>query len=501
MKNIFKLLIIFVIASGVSSCSESYLDVNESPNDPTADNLNPALTLAGALSRPPITFFNNGIQLGGLLTNQWGGDINAFAVPFTDEFRLVVTTSFYNNIWDNTYLRLNTTQFILDYDEEGFENHQAIARINKAFYFQYLVDLYGDIPYSEALEQGTDITPAYDDAKTIYRDLIVQLDMALAQLHDNTSNAAPVGAEDIAFQGDLSQWIKVANTIKLRILLRQAELADKDGETQSYLTEQFAALENNFLTDNFVLNPGYANTVNQQNPVYSFFGFDSSGNKSQAQRVVVASHYFAEFLKGTQTENGISTGVLDPRVNQLFEPVNGEVLGVVQGDINDNTPKNLSHIGTGLIKSSSQDLYLITAAESYFLQSEAAFRNYIGGDAKSLFQEGIRKSFANLNTPGADDYITSSNNVNLIGWDGSPNKIEAIITQKWIALNGINGVEAFIEYNRTGFPDIPLSLVAEKDHKPYRLLYPASEYTANSANVPAQSTNDAFTVKIFWDAK
>lgn len=245
MKNILKLLMIFVMASGVSSCSESYLDVNESPNDPTSDNLDPALTLAGALSRPAISVFNAGIELGALMTNQWGGDINSYAGPFTDQFRLVVTTSFYNGIWDDTYLRLNTNEAILNYEQEGFENHQAIARINKAFYFQYLVDLYGDVPYTAALQQGGDLTPAYDDAKTIYRDLIEQLNMAIAQLKDNNSKAAPVGGEDIAYQGDLSQWVKVANTIKLRILLRQSELAKNDGETQTYLNQQFAALEKN----------------------------------------------------------------------------------------------------------------------------------------------------------------------------------------------------------------------------------------------------------------
>ena len=501
MKNMYKLLIALVIMAGLNSCSDDYLNVNSSPNDPTSDNLNPSLTLAGALSRPAITYFTTGVTLGGLMTNQWGGDINNFAVPFSDEFRLNVTTSFYNTLWDNTFLRLNTTQAVINYEGGGYEDHQAIARINKVFYFQGLVDLYGDVPYTEALQQGGDLTPSYADAKTIYRDLIVQLDMAIAQLSDGEDVDNPVGPEDIAFQGDISKWVKVANTLKLRILLRQATLAETDGATQTYLNEQFAALDNNFLTEDFTFNPGYINATDKQNPFFGNFGLDASGIQTRQGQVTVASNYFAEFLKGTSTENGVSTGVLDPRAERLFALVGGEVLGVVQGDVNDNTPDELSHLGPGLLKGSNQDLFVISAAESYFLQSEAAFRTYIGGNAKNLFQQGITASFANLDVEAAAAaYITASDNSNRIGWDGSANKIEAIITQKWIALNGRNGIEAFVEFNRTGFPAVPLSLIAEKPNKPYRLLYPASEYTANSANVPTQTTNDAFTKKIFWDA-
>ena len=73
------------------------------------------------------------------------------------------------------------------------------------------------------------------------------------------------------------------------------------------------------------------------------------------------------------------------------------------------------------------------------------------------------------------------------------------MTQKWIALAGINGIESWIEYTRTGFPDIPLSTISEQTSKPNRLLYPASEYSTNSANVPNQPASDAFNTKIFWD--
>ena len=74
------------------------------------------------------------------------------------------------------------------------------------------------------------------------------------------------------------------------------------------------------------------------------------------------------------------------------------------------------------------------------------------------------------------------------------------MTQKWIANMGINGIESWIERTRTGFPDLPLAITATGPSLPNRLLYPASEYSTNSANVPEQNTGDAFSTKIFWDA-
>ena len=100
-----------------------------------------------------------------------------------------------------------------------------------------------------------------------------------------------------------------------------------------------------------------------------------------------------------------------------------------------------------------------------------------------------------------ESYIAAANAVDGLGWDASSNKIEAIMTQKWLALNGINAIESWIEYTRTGFPEIPLAVNAQRDSKPNRLLYPSSEYIANSANVPTQQSADAFNTSVFWDVQ
>lgn len=510
MKFINKFLIGLIVVGGVTSCQD-YLDINESPIDPTQDAVAPDLLLAGALSDMvqedqrgfESSIFISGNEAGNVFMYNWGADVQNVAGGFLEEFTLVFNTTYRDEVWDGTYQDLSTSQSILNYPSEVYDNYKAIARINKAYYFQYLVDLYGDIPYFDALKGGAELTPSYDDAKDIYRDLIVELDMAIDEINNADDLDVVVGAQDVVFGGDMEKWIQFANTLKLRILMRQATLAETDGGTQTYLTEQFANLDNNFLTSSATLNPGYADATGKQNPFYANYGFDAEGTPTFNYNFITATSYAALFLQGDQTLNGVQTGVFDLRVNQIYEPLasTGTVVGMQQGSTSDTAPEVLSELGDGIIKSSSQDIYLFPASSSFFLQAEAAFRGYISGNPKDLFQQGIIASFLRLGLSATDaqGYITASNGTNLIGWDGSTNKIEAIMTQKWIALNSINGLESWIEYNRTGFPVLPLPITATKDSRPNRLPYPASEYSNNSANVPVQSNDAIFNTKIFWD--
>ncbi|MGX1023167.1 SusD/RagB family nutrient-binding outer membrane lipoprotein [Psychroflexus sp. MBR-150] len=510
--NKLKIFSILFFAFLLVGC-EDYLDVNTSPNNPTAETIKPDLLLASALSKPYSDLIGrtdrsigpvNGLMpdFSNVFMNNWAGDVNNFTAAFIDEYQLSnITSNFYDGIWDQTYRGLATHQLIIDEPSENFDNHKAIARIMKSFYFQRLVDLYGDLPYTEALQGGDNLTPVYDNQVDVYRALVEDLDFAISEINSADNEDALVGGEDIIFQGDMSQWIRFANTIKLKILIRQSNLAETDGATQTYLNEQFANLQNDFITQNVTINPGYSNDVNKQNPFYTIYGADSEGNVTDPGKLIVPSDYCAEFLKGQQTENGIQTGVFDKRVNQLFTQIGGEVIGVQQGADNTTAPSELSKLGPGVLKGSEQDGIIMTASESFFLQSEAVFRGYLGGDAKSLFQDGIRSSFRllGLTNAEADNYIASSNNTNLIGWDGSANKIEAIMTQKWIATNSFTAIESWIDYVRTGYPDIPLAITATKPAKPNRLLYPVSEFSTNTENVPNQTQQDAFTTKIFWD--
>jgi hypothetical protein len=139
---------------------------------------------------------------------------------------------------------------------------------------------------------------------------------------------------------------------------------------------------------------------------------------------------------------------------------------------------------------------IFTVAEDYFNQAELVQKGDMGGDAKALYEAGVQASFDYLGASGAAAYYSQA--VPLVGWNSSGGQeLEAIITQKWIAVNGITAEQSWFDYSRTGFPsNLPISMLASTPDRPVRLFYISDEISANGANVPAQP--NAFTDKIFW---
>lgn len=507
MKKIFKnLLIGGLVLSSITSC-DNYLDVNEDPNNPLSETVNPEIVLAasqvytynvlaGTVSTAnPNAVVDNMNQLGNLMMNNWTRDVGASnSSYYFNEHTYNVTTDFYAGIWENLFLRTSNYTFIQKTEKPGYDNYKAIAKILKSFYFQYLVDMYGDIPYTQAHLRGENLTPTYDDDLTIYRDLIVQLDQAIALIDNAPAGTLNPGSNDVMLQGDMDMWKKFANTLKLRILIRESGRA----ASASYITSQMNALQSSgaqFLgpNDNVKINPGYTAAANQQNGFAAMFLTTNNLFKNNWSSTA-ATKYTVNYLLGTN----------DTRIGRIYSATSAgpnTFNGHQQGDVlNTSTNYPVSHVGPGLLSNSSQDGIVFTAAESLLLQAEAVQRGYLSGSAKDLYESGITESYKLLGLSSADATTYYSQAINLVGWNASAgNEIEAIINQKWIALNGINGAEAWIENTRTGFPShIPLSTVATTATRPIRLLYPSSEIAGNTANVPAQNESDAFTSKIFW---
>lgn len=497
MKKI-KILALFAFL-GIISC-DNYLDINDTPNNPLASQVTPNLALAAAQTGSYSQVTTNMNFLGNLFMNNWGFDVNSFAVTNPAEFSYSIDNSFRQAIWNTTFINTANLTNIINTEFPNYENHVAIAKICKTYYFQYLVDLYGDIPYTEAHQGVDNITPAYDNAKAIYRDLYDQLDQAIA-LIDNSPSANAVAGEDAVFGGDMGKWKQFANTMKLRILLRQSDLAiaGTDSETTTYVTAKFATLAGaSFLDVDATLNPGYSGArADTQNPFYGTM-YNLDGTVTTFFRQYKASDRNAINLNSTT----------DPRRSRLFTLVGGTVVGVKQGDnsvVNGGTaPAVLSSFGPGVLVGSSQDAYMISLAESLLLQAEAVHKGYLSGNAQNLFDAAIVASCAQLATTTAPAaYISSINGTPGKGYGvgTSAQQMEAIMYQKNIALQGTSNVlEVFIEYTRSGLIDsVPGSILpATQANRPRRLLYPTSEYTGNSANVPAQG--NVFTTGTFWYA-
>lgn len=489
-------LIIPIIALTLFSCSD-YLDVNTSPNNAVGSQVTPNLALAGAQSNTYRTLARTGNIFGNLMLNNWGYNVNSFAVTSPEEFTLAFTNNTYAGIWDGFYIGSANFSNIIKHPSLEHDNHKAIAKICKSYYFQYLVDMYGDIPYSEAHLGSDNLSPSYDDDQAVYRDLVAQIDEAIAMIESPVAGTKTVGNEDVIMNGDMSRWVRFGNTLKLRLLLRQSNMTD--GDTQAYLATEFSKLAGaSFVNTDVTINPGYVNTRDdRQNPYYNLF-FELNGAEKQSARLYRASEFLALELEANPK---------DPRKDRLFNPIGGSIVGVRQGDTSaaggGTAPAAMSTIGSGVIKGANQDGYMMTAAESLLLQAEAVHRGYLAGSAQALFDQAILASIAQLGAvPGT--YVADINTILGKGYGAvgaTPREqLQAIMYQKKIAVSATNALEVYIEYTRTGFMDtIPLvTAVATKPNRPRRLLYPNSEYVGNAANVPQQSVNDIFTTGAFW---
>ncbi|MFT4833321.1 MAG: hypothetical protein ACI83W_000274 [Marinoscillum sp.] len=482
-----RLIIIYTLVIGTlfTGCDD-YLDVNTDPNNPTVVPANLILPVAQVYTASWLAGNRRMNHLGNMFMYNWSE--SAGYSWYNDEFQYRANaTTFYSALFDQAYTIALKQYAELDKLDDTYLAYKAMGTIMKSYTFQLLVDLYGDIPYSEALQRSGNNTPKYDGAQGIYDDLIVKLTEAIDQLNTAGSLATYIIPEDddAMFGGDLDAWKQFANSLKLRILTRE-----RAAKGDAYVTAELAVITaegSGFMTSNVVINPGYLNETNKQSPFFAAFGEDVTGTEVNNGKATCATDYIITYMQNTN----------DTRIDYLYEEPGTGHLGVQQGITSSNatqSPELVSNIGPGLLMSSSQDVIIMTAAEIYFNQAELALAG-LGGDPEALYNSGIAASFSTLGADGAAAY--SVQNVNNVSYAASADKLEAIITQKWLAVNGITAEQSWFDLSRTGFPaNLPISVEVANLERPFRLSYPASELSTNAANVPSQP--DVFTTKIFW---
>jgi hypothetical protein len=508
-------LIVAVLALSLTSCDDFLAD-NQTPNTVLDEQIPPRLMLPGAQTQ---TFRTQAItmnNLGTIMTNAWAGNIYQYTNPFSLEYSYNFDNNSYSGIWDGLYRNVYAFQRIIETPEANQGNYIAIAKIMKAHYMQYIVDLYGDAPYFEAFKGQTNVTPAYTDDAVIYKELIKELEEARAFIQ-NPAAGAVAASTDVMLGGDMTKWEQFANTIELRILLRQSELTD--AATVAYVASKYADLQasNNFVSANVLINPGYsASNDDQQNPFYFANIRNAAGSTANTRYTLyTASKFFAGVLNGTA--GGPTDGVVDGRRGRFFTLAGTpqRVVGVDQGETaapgTNNTTNPTSRIGVGISghvatstmtavqAGSAKSGVVMLLSESLFLQAEAVQRGYLTGDAHALFDQGVQASFTYLGAT-IGGYLGAIDTKAGFGWTATTDKVEAILTQKWIALSEIHGAENYINYTRTGYPVIPGSINGVNLHasRPKRLIYPISEYNTNSAHVPNLLSADIITQGPFW---
>ena len=275
MKNIKNYLLVLILVLGLGSC-QKFLDVNTDPNNPTTVTPDLVLPVAQGYTATIMQRDRGMNHLGNMMMYNWSQS-DGFSW-YEDEFLYQVTSTFYERIFETPYTgALKQYQILASLEDSAYTYYKAIGMIMKAYHFQLLVDFYGDVPYSEALLRKDNATPVYDDALTIYESLITELTDAIALIEDVTVVQDSPEDDDAMFGGDMDMWMQFANTVKLRILVRQMSMTGRD----TYIQAEFdviAAQGSGYITDNVGINPGYiAEEVDKQNPMWDQLGAGADG--------------------------------------------------------------------------------------------------------------------------------------------------------------------------------------------------------------------------------
>ncbi len=467
-------LILLMVVLGFGSCDKGFEDLNVNPNFPA--------------EVPPELVLTNTIRIAQNIMNSTfvGGDMGAcwaqhFAkVQYNAEARYSPRVSVIEGtVWQGFYASV-----ILDAKKmeelaaaSGNTDMQGVALVLQAYGFSVLTDVFGAIPFTEALlgEADNNFTPAYDSQDVVYNGIIEMLDRANTLL-DGTGD---IGASsDILYGGDYTGWKRMANSLKFRALMRISGKTD--------VTAQLQDIVNNRMV--FTSNANEAKLIYLENdpdanPLYENVVFGNRGEWKINEAIV-------EMLK---TLN-------DPRLPVYAQPNSlGEYRGKPSGYIdvpnNDWNVNNVSSIGLLYLEPTAPG-YFMSYAELQLLMAEAAHRGLIAGDAASYYNEGVRASLeANGVDGGFSGYINSPDVV-YNATDG----LRLISEQKWIALFA-QGIEAWSEWRRTKIPTLVPAFEAALSEIPSRYTYPNEEETLNGSNyqaaVSAQGA-DALTTKVWW---
>ncbi len=503
--SINKKIIITVAAGlvlGVSSCRK-FLDVNTNPNNATSATVQTLLT-AGQLTAG--TAMGVDLQINGSMwAGYWTQSPNASQYRSLEQY--APGQDAYTYSWSNLY-SANENFFQLGKlaDEQKKKHYKAISLLMRAYTFQVIADGWGDAPFTQALKaqavDGSLLNPKYDSQKVVYTGCMKYIDSAETLLA--MSDGVEPGSDDLMYGGDINKWVKFGYTLKLKMLLRLSEIDptwSRTGIQALYNTTGVAFIGTG---DDAMIKYGYS-TANK-NPLYAEA---SSTQLSSIQNIVGSS----TFIDSMWAYN-------DDRIYVFFTHLsNGSVAGIRQGAYDVSVASNTYSIPNSYVAGDAQNtlsgkapVNFLTSYESYFLQAEAYARGWGMGvlTDSQLFYKGIAASFNYYGTEISTETnntaaVSYDNYVNVTGgyWTAYPfagtvaERLRFIITQKWFAMCGNQGFEAWTEMRRTGYPDffIPSKNSLIGAQLPKRFLYPTSESTRNAAFPGVAS----LTLKTWWD--
>jgi len=489
---IISILLILIILSG---CNK-FLDINRDPDKTEfapVENFLPGAEAAGLYAMR-----GNWQVIGAYWSQHWTQAPNAPQFQDYDKFQVGHSTFSrgYGTIFASALKELEYIKSTAE--EEGNWALYLIAVTLKAYNYQILVDLFDKVPYTDALKADEDppdgnptkyTQPVFDSGDFIYSELINLLDDALSKDFGAKSVIWPTD-NDILLGGDETKWKQFANTLKLKLLIRE-RFADGVDVTSDLLV----LLDEDFLSENIGHNY-FSNSPDQRNTMYAI-NFEQAGNIS------VSNTFLSFMLDGNRDKDRIEA-LTNPskEYNKFYGIRQGDFLEALVVDNGDTIEVNDIDDLTSPKLAYDDYQYYFTKPEVDFLLAEAYLAVGNLTDARTFYEQGIIDHFVLIGLDAADA------NAVILGyasWDNyitDEEKLQTIIEQKWIAAFNIMSLESFIEQNRTGYPDfytVPV-LNVTTGRFPQRFLIPQGEISNNS-NTPDDLIGAEIFDEVWWDDK
>ncbi len=491
MTNKFwKLGLLVTVFTGLGACSH-YLDVNVTPNNPTS--VTPGVLLPAAVVGSGFANANELNRFGEVVIQHLTGAANN---PANYDVYQTNGADFGNQWRFELYggALINYQKLIETANLTNSKAYTGIAKIMKAYTFSLATDVWGDVPHSQALQGDALTQPRLDKQQDIYqgnttlgiqslfdlvREGLTDLDAAQA----TTYTGIRPGTDDVVYNGDLNKWRLAGNTLLLKFAATVSVVNPQ--LATSVITEVLT--RNQFITSNAGdLNVPFGASTGSQDPRYSY-----SFVTNFSSDLILSTRY----LTLLQANN-------DPRLPLYFTSPGGKYTTLDNG-FRGVTPSvsTYSKYNTAITGANGVGpVRLITNFQRAFILAEAALRLGTPGDPQALYTEGITASMAlaGLTSAQITTYLTANPTVATLTGTNEQ-KIAQIITQKYIALTG-NGIEAWNDYRRTGYPVLqPSQNAAGIDGtRPVRAVY-INEEVQRNPNFPNPSPQS--NVKVWWQTK
>ncbi len=479
-----KKIVILTIAIFAASCSDNLEDLNKNKKDPAVVSGESLFTHAQKSlvdQMVDLNVNNNNTKLWSQFlqettyTDESNYDQAGRSIP--DTHWSVLYKDVLKDL-DEAAKIIGETTYLTEGENIIKPNKLAIIEILNVYAYSILIQTYGDVPYSKALDIDN-LLPAYDDGLTTYKDLIVRLSAAIDKLDVNLES---FGSGDNIYAGDVASWKKFAASLKLRMGML---LSDVDGAAAKTVVEEAVA------TGVF--------TSNADNADFKYLSSPPNTNPIHANLIISGRHDFVAGITIVDMMNALD----DPRRPLFFTTVDGAYVGGVIGSASGYSTH--SHVSAQVEEATAMgDIF--DYAEVEFLLAEAVERSYaVGGTAAEHYTAGVTASILAWGGTTSEavtyvaqpmvDYATAlANSTAATPWK------EVIGNQKWLALYN-RGIEAWTSIRRLDFPMLNAAEEPISGY-PVRYTYPIVEQTLNGVNWKAASDaigGDLPETKLFWD--